>query len=135
MTASETNKNELLSLKGIGPKTAGALERLGIYRVEDLLHYYPRDYELYGAPKPLYQLTPGQTEAVEGVLVREPVLNLYRGMRIVNAYLADMTGRLQLSWYNMPYIKGALKTGQRYVFRGRVYEKNGRFLMYQPKVM
>ena len=135
MTASETNKNELLSLKGIGPKTAGALERLGIYRVEDLLHYYPRDYELYGAPKPLYQLTPGQTEAVEGVLVREPVLNLYRGMRIVNAYLADMTGRLQLSWYNMPYIKGALKIGQRYVFRGRVYEKNGRLLMYQPKVM
>ena len=125
---------ELTSLKGIGPKTAEALLRLGISDVAGLLDFFPRDYETFGQPKGIYQLEAGKTETVSGVLQKEPVLNFYNGMRIVNVYLSDMTGRLQLSWYNLPYIKNSLKTGVRYVFRGRVYEKNGRKLMVQPKV-
>lgn len=125
---------ELTSVKGIGPKTAEALLRLGISDLESLLAYWPRDYEIFSEPKPCYALTPGMTETVEGVLTRDATLNFHNGMRIVNAYLSDPGGRLQLSWYNLPYIRGSLKTGVRYVFRGRVYEKNGRKLMYQPQV-
>lgn len=125
---------ELTSLKGIGPKTAEALLRLGISDVAGLRYFFPRDYETFGQPKGIYQLEAGKTETVSGVLQKEPALNFYNGMRIVNVYLSDMTGRLQLSWYNLPYIKSSLKTGVRYVFRGRVYEKKGRKLMVQPKV-
>ena len=125
---------ELTSLKGIGPKTAEAFLRLGISDVQELLDFFPRDYEMQEPPKPLYQLENGRIETVSGVLLKEPSLNFFNGMRIVNAYLSDMTGRLQLSWYHLPYIKNSLKTGVPYVFRGRVYEKNGRKLMVQPKV-
>ena len=125
---------EITSLKGIGPKTAEAFDRLGISDVQGLLDFFPRDYEMPEQPKPLYQLENGKTETVSGVLMKEPALNFFNGMRIVNAYLSDMTGRLQLSWYNLPYMKSSLKTGVSYVFRGRVYEKNGRKLMVQPKV-
>ena len=125
---------EVTSLKGIGPRTAEAFLRLGISDVQGLLDYFPRDYEVPEQPKPIYQLENGKTGTVSGVLVKEPSLNFFNGMRIVNAYLADMTGRIQLSWYHLPYIKNSLKTGVPYVFRGRVYEKNGRKLMVQPKV-
>lgn len=125
---------ELTSLSGIGEKTAGALMRLGILCAEDLLYYYPRDYETYEVPKPIYELTPGKIHTVEGVLAKEATVNRFNGLTIVNAYLSDMTGHLQISWYNLPYIRQNLKTGVPYVFRGRVYEKNGRLIMSQPKM-
>ncbi|MDO4488633.1 MAG: ATP-dependent DNA helicase RecG [Eubacteriales bacterium] len=125
---------ELTSLKGIGEKTAGAFKRLGISCVSDLCTYYPREYEAYSVPMPLYELRPGSIGVVEGTLSKDATLNRFNGLTIVNAYLSDMTGRLQLSWYNIPYIKSNLKAGSRYVFRGRVYEKNGRLIMSQPKM-
>ncbi|MBR2532225.1 MAG: ATP-dependent DNA helicase RecG [Lachnospiraceae bacterium] len=125
---------ELTALKGIGEKTAGALNRLGIYRAEDLVRYYPRDYETFSDPVPLHRLTPGGTFTVESVLQKDAALNRFNGMTIVNVYLADMTGRLQLSWFNAPFLKNSLKAGRHLVFRGRVYEKNGRLIMSQPRI-
>ncbi len=125
---------ELTALKGIGEKTAGALNRLGIYRAEDLVRYYPRDYETFAEPVPLHQLTPGGTFTVETVLQKDAALNRFNGMTIVNAYVADMTGRLQLSWFNAPFMKNNLKAGRHLIFRGRVYEKNGRLIMSQPRI-
>lgn len=125
---------ELITLKGIGEKTAAAFNRLGIFCAEDLVYYYPRDYERFEEPSPIYALTLGTVMCVEGVLDKDAVVNRYNGMVIVNAYLADMTGRLQLSWFNSPFIKNSLRAGSHLIFRGRVTEKNGRLLMTQPKI-
>ncbi len=125
---------ELTKLKGIGEKTAEAFNRLGIFSAEDLVRFYPRAYESFDKPVPLYELEPGKTMTVEGVLSKDASMNRFRGMTIVNAYIADMTGRLQLSWYNSPFIMNSLKAGAHLVFRGRVYEKNGRLIMNQPKL-
>lgn len=125
---------ELTALKGIGEKTAGALGRLGILCVEDLVLYFPREYETYEMPRQLYALEIGKVQTVEGVLTKSPTINRFHGMIIVNASISDMTGHLQLSWFNAPFIRSSLIPGQPYVFRGRVYEKNGRLLMSQPKI-
>ena len=125
---------ELTKLKGIGEKTAEAFNRLGIFSAEDLVRYYPRAYESFDKPVPLYELVPGKTMTVEGVLSKDAAVNRFNGMTIVNAYIADMTGRLQLSWYNSPFIKNSLRAGAHLIFRGRVYEKNGRLIMNQPKL-
>jgi ATP-dependent DNA helicase RecG len=34
-------------IKGVGPKTAAALEKYGFNLVRDLAYYFPRDYEDY----------------------------------------------------------------------------------------
>ena len=125
---------ELTSLKGIGEKTAGAFNRLGIFTAEDLVRYYPRAYETFEKPAAIYELEPGRIMTVEGVLSRDASLNRFRGITIVNAYISDMTGRLQLSWYNSPFMKNQLTEGRHLVFRGRVYEKNGKLIMSQPKI-
>ncbi len=125
---------ELTKLKGIGEKTAEAFNRLGIFSAEDLVRYYPRSYESFDKPVPLYELAAGKTMTVEGVLSKDASINHFNGMTIVNAYLADMTGRLQLSWYNSPFIRNSLKAGAHLIFRGRVYEKNGKLIMNQPKL-
>lgn len=40
----------LQTLPGIGPAPGGRLEKLGLRRVEDLLYWFPRDYEDPAAP-------------------------------------------------------------------------------------
>ena len=45
-----------------------------------------------------------------------------------------MIGALQLTWYNMPYLRNVLQMGQILIFRGRVVKKNGRLTMEQPEV-
>lgn len=122
------------SIKGVGDKTAELFERVGVSTTEDLIHYYPKGYERFEEPSPIYKLVIGSIGTVEGVLSKDATLNSFNGLRIVNAYISDMTGRLQLSWYNLPYIKGNLKAGAHYVFRGRIAEKNGRLIMQQPKL-
>ena len=114
---------ELTGFKGIGDKTAEALVRLGISCAEDMVFYFPRDYEEFEAPREIYALTPGRVGTVLCELRQDAAVNRYNGMVIVNVYISDMTGRLQISWYNMPYIRQKLKAGSRFVFRGRVYER------------
>ena len=53
---------------------------------------------------------------------------------MVSAYVRDITGALQLAWYNMPYMRANIKSGQMYVFRGKVVKKRGRLMMEQPEV-
>ena len=38
----------LRTLKGVGEKTEKLLEKAGIFSVEELLRYYPRNYDVYG---------------------------------------------------------------------------------------
>ena len=125
---------DLCSIRGIGEKTAGALNRLGILCAEDLRVYYPRDYESFSFPVHICDAKAGALCAVEGVLQKDAALNRFNGLIIVNAYISDESGKLQLSWFNMPYLKQTLKAGSHYVFRGRIYEKNGRLVMSQPKL-
>ena len=44
---------KLTELKGVGKKTAELFARVGVETLEDLVHYYPRSYEVYEAPVPV----------------------------------------------------------------------------------
>ena len=47
------NTEPLTTLKGIGEKTEKLFAKVGIYNLQQLLHYYPRDYDCYAEPVPL----------------------------------------------------------------------------------
>ena len=122
------------SLKGIGEKTGKLFRKLGIETSEDLLSYYPRAYDLYNAPLPIGQLKEGEIGAVEGVLTRMADLIRLNHLQMVSVTLKDLTGTIQLCWYNMPYMRANLKAGSRWVFRGKVARKRGRLIMEQPEL-
>ena len=122
------------SLKGIGEKTAGLFARLGIYTVEDLLHDYPRAYDAYEEPVPVGRLQENTTAAVAGQLLKTPSVRRFKNIQVIVATVKDMTGSLQLTWYNMPYLRNTLQMGQFLVFRGRAVKKGGRLTMDQPEI-
>lgn len=128
------NQEPVTSLKGIGEKTAGLFARLGIYTVEDLLHDYPRAYDAYEEPVPVGRLQENTTVAVAGQLLKTPSVRRFKNIQVIVATVKDMTGSLQLTWYNMPYLRNTLQMGQFLVFRGKAVKKGGRLTMEQPEI-
>lgn len=128
------NQEPVTSLKGIGEKTAGLFARLGVCTVEDLLHDYPRAYDAYEEPVPVGKLQENTTAAVAGQLLKAPSVRRFKNIQVIVATVKDMTGSLQLTWYNMPYLRNTLQMGQFLVFRGRAVKKGGRLTMEQPEI-
>ena len=129
-----SNSEPVSSLKGIGEKTGKLFEKLGVITIDDLLSYYPRAYDTYEPPVPVGQLKEQMVMSVAAALPKPPDLLRTGKIQMVSAYVRDITGALQLAWYNMPYMRANIKSGQMYVFRGKVVKKRGRLMMEQPEV-
>ncbi|MCD7841746.1 MAG: ATP-dependent DNA helicase RecG [Lachnospiraceae bacterium] len=122
------------TLKGVGEKTKQLFANIGVETIGDLLESYPRTYEQYGDPRPFDSLAEGETASVCGRL-NAPIANrYYRGKCVSSAVCSDGKGELSLIWYNMPYLKTSLHSGELYIFRGRVRKKGKRLLIEQPAV-
>ncbi|WP_148408643.1 ATP-dependent DNA helicase RecG [Murimonas intestini] len=122
------------TLKGIGEKTRVLFEHAGIRTIQDLLHHYPRGYDVFEEIVPIRQAAAEGRYAVYGMVASAVLVKRMKGKQIVTAAVKDESGVLNLTWFNMPYLKNTLKKGAHYVFRGRVAEKNGRLFMEQPAV-
>ena len=122
------------TLKGIGEKTAKLFEKVGVRTVDDLLHYYPRGYDTFEEPKPMGDLEDGAVMAVDGCLKNGASGHHFGSASMVTASISDMTGKLRLVWYHMPYLKNTLKPGSRYIFRGKVSRKKNGLVMEQPQM-
>ena len=72
--------------------------------------------------------------AVFGRIVRVPSVKNYGGKSVTILQLEDETGKLQITWFHMPFLRSTLKRGGVYVFRGRVTAKNGRRNMEHPEI-
>ena len=129
-----SNSEPVSSLKGIGEKTGKLFEKLGVITIDDLLSYYPRAYDTYETAVPVGQLKEQMVMSVAAALPKPPDLLRTGKIQMVSAYVRDITGALQLAWYNMPYMRANIKSGQMYVFRGKVVKKRGRLMMEQPEV-
>ena len=128
------NDQSIETLKGIGEKTAKLFEKVGIRTIDDLLHYYPRGYDTYGEPKAIGELSEDETGTVEGFLKSGATGVHVNGLSIVQATISDMTGKLRLVWYHMPYLMNTLRPDSHFIFRGRVIRKKNGLTMEQPQM-
>ncbi len=129
----DLNEN-VKTIKGIGDKTAGLLEKLGIFTAGDLICHYPRDYERFDEPVRIKDLKPGGIYAVDLGISSGPVQKQARRLKILNLNTGDGSGRLTLTWFNSPYMARILRPGLRFVFRGRISSFGDKLVMEQPRV-
>lgn len=111
-------------VKGVGPKRAELLERLGIYTIRDLLFYFPRDYQDRRNIVSISKMLPGEYATVIGIVraINEsrPYRRGSRVRHILKVAVSDDTGIMHLVWFNQPYRKKRFIIGEKYVFSGRV---------------
>ena len=128
------NQTSVIDIKGIGEKTQKLFQKLDIYTVGDLLTHYPRDYETFKEPVLIQDAVPGEVCAVRVCVVGIPNLKKIRNLNILNANVRDASGGMQLTFFNMPFMKNLLKSGGFYIFRGLVQTRGPVKIMEQPKL-
>jgi len=85
------------SLKGVGPKLAEKLKRLGLHTVQDVLFHLPLRYQDRTRVLPMGGLRPGMEAVVEGEIELADVV--FRGRRSLICRVSDGTGHLHLRFF------------------------------------
>ncbi|MDE6389173.1 MAG: ATP-dependent DNA helicase RecG [Lachnospiraceae bacterium] len=125
----------ITALKGIGEKTAELFYKLHITTAEELVHYYPRDYEYFSAPVSLNEADTELPVAVTGRIRGNVATRHIRGLSITSFEVICSDGMtLHMTYFNMPYLKNSLKRDIEYVFRGILQVKGSRYVMEQAKM-
>lgn len=127
-------EDSIRNLKGIGEKTELLFAKVGVASLQQLLHYYPRDYDSYGEPVMVKETKVNQKQAVRATLTKLPEVKGFANKVIITVVLVEESSRLQLTWFNMPFLRNTLKRGGTYVFRGNIREKKGRLVMEHPEI-
>jgi len=97
-------------VKGIGPKKAEKMARLGIFTVKDALYYFPRQFEDRSRQKKIFQLEEGEKT---GVRVKIDRINSVsrRKFSITEFYVSDDTGKAKLVFFNKAYLRNTFRVG------------------------
>jgi ATP-dependent DNA helicase RecG len=113
-------------LKGVGPKRAEALQRLGIRTAGDLLYHTPHRYLDATTVTPLARAAINQEVTCVGRVVSTGVLPTRRGLRVFRAVLKDDSGLLECAWPGRPFLERQIKKGQLLLVIGPVRYYHGK---------
>lgn len=97
------------------------LENLGITTVGDFLFHLPSRYEDYSLVSKIRQIQAGETVTIQGQVLE--IKNNYRGGKIKSmqsAVVADETGKMELTWFNQPFLTRTITPNSTISASGRV---------------
>ncbi len=119
-------------LKGVGPKRAALLKRLGVNDIEGLLNYFPRDYQDRREITPISALEYGLAQTICGEVLSLSIIRPRPKMTILKALIQDESGYIAAVWFNQPYLEKKLVKGVKILLYGRTESKyNQREFMVQ----
>ena len=124
----------LRTLKGVGEKTEKLFGKIGVTDIESLLSYYPRNYDAYEEPVEIQSVEEGAVVAVSGTIITGVYVNQVRNLQVITTTVADLTGKISVTWFNAPYLRSTIRKGCRFVLRGRVARKQGKLQMEHPEI-
>ena len=112
-------------VKGVGPKKAEALAKVGIFTVYDLLLYLPFRYEDRSQRLLVKDIQSGQNGTIEVEVVSLTVRQTRRrNFKVVELLAQDETGQLKAIWFNQEYLKETLIPHRRLLLYG-MFQKSG----------
>lgn len=105
----------ITELPRVGPVKAKFLAKIGINYVRDLLYQFPRRYDDFSQVTNIKELKVGERQAVQGKVVSVKDQWGFRGrQRLLRTFatIADETGTLAVTWYNLRFLSKQLWGGR-----------------------
>jgi ATP-dependent DNA helicase RecG len=99
-------------VKGVGPRRAELLRRLGVETVADLLFFFPRTYEDISDVRNVSKLEEGRLQSVIGVIEDIDSRVTRSGQTVVGMAVACEDGYVRALWFQQPYRRDLFRVGQ-----------------------
>ena len=119
-------------IKNVGPTRVKLLNKLNINTLQDLISYFPRNYEDRGIAKRLSDCIDGEEALIKGVAITKVQEIFARRLKMYKLVIRDGENPCTIIWYNQSYLKNVIKIGHTYNFYGKVEIKLGRYEMKSP---
>ncbi|MFA5055266.1 MAG: ATP-dependent DNA helicase RecG [Dehalococcoidia bacterium] len=122
----------ITDIRGVSDKLAPRFRKLGVNTVRDMLYFFPRRHIDYSKRQTVAALQVGQEQTV--------VANIWQaqevrpgGRRSAEAVIGDESGNMKVMWFNQPYMARQMRTGEQYVFSGKVSLYKGIKVFISPE--
>ncbi len=124
---------ELTKIRGINEKRETELNKLGIFDTADLIRFFPRAYLDMTSKSLLKDAYHNDMVLTSGRIAGTPTVRYFRrGSGMVKAVCEQEGEIFSVVWFNQPYVAARLKTGEEYLFYGRVRKENGYTTLANP---
>ena len=121
-------------LKGVGPRRAADLQRVGLTTVEDLLYRFPIRYEDRGAFRTIASLRPGMVSSVLAEVISSGIRPTRRPrFKIFEMLVRDRTGALRAVFFNQPFLADVFHAHQRVILYGKLELTSHGLQMQNPQ--
>ena len=104
----------------IGDFYARGLKVLGIRTIFDLVNHYPFRYEDYSKVEKIRNLTPDEKISVKGIVWQIKNIRTRSGKFITKAIVADQTDKIEVIWFNQPFLTKNIHSGMQISLSGKV---------------
>ncbi len=91
--------DDVALLKGVGPKFAYLLNKLGIYSVFDLISFYPKKYIDYSSHSLIKDLKIGENVTIYGTITALKTFTTKNGLTIIKVTITDSSASLELNFF------------------------------------
>ena len=90
---------DVMYIKGVGPKVAYKLNKLGIYTANDLMMYFPKKHIDYSTRTLIKDLKEGENTTIFGYIKSVSAFNTKNKLSVVKVTVSDESGSIDLSFF------------------------------------
>lgn len=115
---------DLIDIKGIGKATIEKLKELNIFSVKELVQYLPAAYVDLTKCTDIVNVQNGGYYLINGIIESRTAIKRSRKANYFKAKLISCDKKIELIWYNQPYMYDRLIAGQEYTVFGKIVFQN-----------
>lgn len=123
-------------LKGVGEKRAGLLNKLGIFTIEQLFEYYPRDYRDFSQEMLVSDCESGKNACIKATLISNVKEHMVRrGMTLYKCDFTDGKTVIHATLFNQKFLAKSLKIYEDYILFGKIEKRLSFAEMNSPQIL
>lgn len=126
-------KDNIETLNNIGTQRAQKLHKLNIYKVLDLLEYFPRTYNDRSNISYIKDLEIDKENTFIATIAAKGENMRINDKILTKIKLKDSTGTITATWYNQSYLKNNFDVGSQYLFTGKVVSRYNKLEINSPE--
>lgn len=122
-------------IKGVGDKRAQLFHKLGVYTLQDLIHFYPRKYIDWSKTLSVKEAESGEPAFIKATMIT-PVkeAKIRKGLTLYKCNFSDGEVVIHVTIFNNEYLAKSLRTFDDYILYGKVNKTFTEASMSSPQI-